>query len=286
MLEDRDYMKPEFSEHRWQAPFRLRWTWTMILVAAYVAVLVAEQITTTFFQDKAFIFSYFELSRTGIEHGYVWQFVTYQFMHAGWLHLILNSWAILIFGNELEQALGARRYLTLVFSSGIVGGVFQVLVAMAWPWFDGPVVGASACAFGLVAAFATLYPEQELTMLLFFVIPIRLRAKTLLLGSIVIALVGIVFPWDNVANAAHLGGMAMGWFYIKKILKGGIFLGIAGEPAYRQAQPAESAEKPDDGAESADVDAVLDKISARGINSLTSRERAILEAARKKMARR
>jgi len=278
--------QPEFGEHRWRSPFRLRWTWTMILVAAYVAVLVAELITTKFFPENAFIFRNLALSRDGIEHGYVWQFVTYQFMHAGWMHLILNCWAILIFGNELEQSLGARRYLTLVFSSGIVGGIFQVLVAMAWPWFDGPVVGASACAFGLVAAFAMLFPEQELTMLLFFVIPVRLRAKTLLIASIVIALVGIIFPWDNVANAAHLGGMFMGWFYVKKILKGGIFLGTGSEPAYPKAQPAEAAEKPDDGAESADVDAVLDKISARGIHSLTSRERAILEAARKKMAQR
>jgi membrane associated rhomboid family serine protease len=221
MLEDRDYMRqPEFGEHRWGLGFRLRWTWTLALVAVYVAVLLAEKITNSFFPEQSYIFSYLALSPEGLAHGYVWQLLTYQFMHAGWLHLILNCWAIIVFGSELESLLGGRRYLALMFSSGIVGGVFQVLIGLLWPTvFGGSVVGASACAFGLVAAFALIFPERELTMLIFFVIPFRLRAKTLLLVSLVVALLGIFFPWDNVANAAHLGGMAMGWVYVKWILK-------------------------------------------------------------------
>jgi hypothetical protein len=154
-----------------------------------------------------------------------------------------------------------------------------------WPsLFDGPVVGASACAFGLIAAFAMLFPSRELMMLLFFVIPVRMRAKTLLILLFVIALMGVIFPWDNVANAAHIGGMAMGWFYVKKILKNPALLGL--EDDARLLRPAKPAEKPANEFQEEDVDAILDKISARGINSLTSRERAILEAARKKMAER
>jgi membrane associated rhomboid family serine protease len=288
MLEDRDYMRqPEFGERGWRPNFRLRWSWTLVLVASYLVVLLAEQITDKFFHEQSFIFNYFALSRAGISHGYVWQLVTYQFMHAGWMHLILNSWAIFVFGRELEQLLGARRYLALVFSSGIVGGVFQVLTAMVWPaLFDGPVVGASACAFGLVAAFAMLFPERELTMLIFFVIPVHLRAKTLLILSLVIALMGIIFHLDNVANAAHLGGMAMGWFYVKKILKNPALLGVAEEERFFRPEPAPVVGKSSNEFQDGDVDAVLDKISARGINSLTTRERAILEAARKKMAQR
>jgi membrane associated rhomboid family serine protease len=210
-------------------------------------------------------------------------------MHAGWVHLILNCWAIIVFGREVERILGARRYLALAFASGIVGGVFQVLVALAWPsHFGGEVVGASACAFGLVAAFAMMFPEQELTMLVFFVIPVRMRAHTLLLVSLVIALVGITFPMvmGNVAHAAHLGGMAMGWFYIKKIIRNPALLDVAQEPPHYRPEPVETSGPPAAEFDDADVDAVLDKISARGISSLTSRERAILEAARKRMARR
>ena len=123
-------------------------------------------------------------------------------------------------------------------------------------------------------------------MLIFFVIPVRMRAKTLLIVSLVIALVGIAFPITNVANAAHLGGMAMGWFYVKKILKNPALLGLTGEEPSFRSQPAKTPKKSADEFDESDVDAVLDKISAHGISSLTSRERAILEAARKKMAQR
>jgi membrane associated rhomboid family serine protease len=294
MLEDRDYMRqPEFGDYRWHSKFRLNWTWTNLLVASYVLVFLAQLIVGGVFHQQEFFYKYLALSREGIAQGFVWQLVTYQFMHGGWMHLILNCWAILIFGSELERMLGVRRYLTLAFSSGIVGGVFQVLTAMLWPsLFGGSVVGASACAFGLVAAFALMFPDQELTILILFVIPVRLRARTLLMVSVVIALMGILFPLGkmfplgNVANAAHLGGMAMGWFYVKKIIKNPALLGTAGEERLFRATPAPAAESPADDAADEDVDAVLDKISARGINSLTARERAILEAARKKMAQR
>jgi membrane associated rhomboid family serine protease len=287
MLEDRDYMRqPEFGEHRWPA-FRWRWTWTTALVAVYVVVLLAQQIAGGVFHQEQFVSQYFALSREGLAQGYIWQLLTYQFMHAGWMHLILNSWAIFVFGSELERVMGARRYLALMFSSGILGGVFQVLTAICWPHlFGGPVVGASAGAFGLVAAFAMMFPHQELTMLIFFVIPVRMRAQTLLIASLVIALMGIIFPMGHVANAAHLGGMAMGWFYVKMILKSPALLGVVGEDRSLRSQAVKRAEKPADEFEDSDVDAVLDKISARGINSLTSRERALLEAARKKMAKR
>jgi hypothetical protein len=160
-------------------------------------------------------------------------------------------------------------------------------MAVIWPKvFDGAVVGASAGAFGLVAAFALIFPERELMMLLFFVIPVRMRAKTLLLASIVIALAGMIFPWDNVANAAHLGGMAMGWIYVKLILRNRHLLGVAETEPHFRSHSVKRAEPPVEETGEGDVDAVLDKISARGINSLTSRERAILEAARKRMARR
>jgi len=297
--------QPEFGEPRWRPGFRLRWSWTLTLVATYVVVLLAEQITGRFFpQSHLFVGgivfdntpghegfrlapSWLALSKEGLASGWVWQLLTYQFLHAGWLHLILNSWVIIVFGTELEHLLGVRRYLALMFSSGVVGGVFQLVMAMVWPaHFGGAVVGASAGAFGLVAAFAMIFPERELTMLIFFILPLHLRARTLLFFSLALAVVGIIFPSGNIANAAHLGGMAMGWFYVKMILKNPALLGAAEEDHYLRPQPVKRVEKPADELEEGDVDAVLDKISARGINSLTSRERGILETARKRMARR
>ena len=178
-----------------------------------------EQYQAGHFHRQEYISDHFALSTQGLAHGYLWQLITYQFMHGGWVHLLLNSWAIFILGTELEYQLGGRRYLALVFTSGIAGGIFQVLTAIIWPsLFGGSVVGASACAFGLVAAFATLFPHHELKMLILFVVPVRVRADIMLIALIVAALMGVIFPMGHIANAAHLGGMAMGWYYVKKLL--------------------------------------------------------------------
>ena len=305
MLDDRDYMRqPEYNDSGWRPRFRLRWSWTVLLLIAYAVVFLAEQFfpKSHFFQGyesmakgtAEFFPGYLPLSLEGIQHGYVWQLVTYQFMHAGWLHIFLNSWVIYFFGRELEEVLGGKKFLALMFSSGIVGGIFQVLVASVWPqYFGGSVVGASACGFGLIAAFAMMFPERELTLLLMFVIPVTLRARTLLIGSAVVALAGFSFPkiiMPGVAHAAHLGGMAMGWFFVRKILQGDWSrLGGALRPAEKAgpARPRLEPLAPPPGGDfvESEVDPILDKISAHGIQSLTAREREILEAARKQIRR-
>jgi len=296
MLEDRDYMRqPEYNDPRWTPRFRFQWSWTVALLAAYAVVFLAELVIGRFFPSQSFIFGYLALSKEGLEHGYVWQLVTYQFMHAGWLHILGNSWVIYIFGREVESILGGKKFLALMFSSGIVGGVFQVLVALVWPqYFGGSVVGASACGFGLVAAFAMLFPERELTLLVLFVIPVHMRAKTLLIASAVLAVTGFAFPniiMPGVAHAAHLGGIVMGWFFVRKILQGDWSrLEGALRPAEKvlprrpALEPLEK--KSDDGFVEEQVNPILEKISAHGLQSLTPREREILETARKKMTRR
>jgi len=207
---------------------RFRWSWTLTLIAIYVLVLLVQHYVDRHYPADRFIFNNLALSCAGIAHGYAWQFLTYQFLHGGWIHMLFNSWVIYVFGSELEGLLGGRRYLSLVLACGIVGGVFQVFMGMCFPTlFGGSVVGASACAFGLVAAFASLYPEEELTILVLFVIPVQVPCRFLLIFSAVIALMGLMFPWNavatyngaQIANAAHLGGMAMGWYYVKKIMK-------------------------------------------------------------------
>jgi len=64
-----------------------------------------------------------------LSHGYVWQLLTFQFMHGNFLHLLLNCWAIFMFGREVEQALGRKSFLTLYLSSGVIGGLCKWLSA-------------------------------------------------------------------------------------------------------------------------------------------------------------
>jgi hypothetical protein len=187
----------------------------------------------------------------------------------------------------------------LYLAGGTVGGIFQVIAASIWPGlFGGAVVGASAGGFGLMAAYAVLFPERELTLLF---PPVSFQAKTMLIFSAVLAVLGIVFPVDNVANAAHLGGMLTGLVFIRQFIQG---RGLPWEFRPDPAGPRETtgsrtgkaafwrsaASPPDEGLSTdefvkSEVDPILDKISRQGIQSLTARERQTLENARKKMTR-
>jgi membrane associated rhomboid family serine protease len=294
MLEDRDYMRqPEYGR-------RLSLTVALIIVNAMVFLF--ELLVSGYSHSLHIENYYFALSVEGLKNGFVWQLLTFQFMHAGLWHLVFNCWAIYVFGRAIEETLGWKKFLILYLSSGVVGGICQVLVALLWPdLFGGPVVGASAGGFGLIAAYAVLFPERELVMLLFFILPIRLSAKMLLLLSAVLALAGIVFPIGNIANAAHLGGMLAGVVFIRQFIQGRWW---QWEFPSRRAAPRElvstragrssfwrsSANQPDEELSTdefvkSEVDPILDKISKHGIHSLTERERQVLEKARARMAK-
>lgn len=234
-------------------------------------------------------------------HGYIWQLVTYQFLHGGFLHLLLNCWALFVFGREVEATIGRKPFLALYLLSGVVGGLLQVFYTLPWPSHFGiPTVGASAGVFGLVAAFAALFPNRTLTILLFFVIPVSIRAKNLLFISGLIAIFGILFPGGSVAHAAHLGGMLVGMFGVTRIggwlarlprRSGGPkkrrFIEVMpGKPAsWRKKNAIDVEDLSSDDFLTREVDPILEKISAHGIHSLTERERKILEEARARMGK-
>jgi len=309
-LADRHYMRqPSYHPH-WSA------TVALVIVNVFAFILQITVLPPALGDD------YLALSLEGIRRGFVWQLLTFQFMHGGWVHLLVNCWAIYVFGREVEQVLGKARFLTLYFSSGVVGGLFQMSGAWIWPSHFGgavvPVVGASAGGFGLVAAFATLGPERQLTMLLYFVVPIKMRARSLLWLCLLLTGLGIAFPdsffGGNVAHAAHLGGILTGFAWIKlgwhrdyvrlpwealldrwrqrhplksrqrkrELVEAASFK----MPRWPRAESEDPADLPSEEFISREVDPILDKISAHGIQSLTERERKILEAARNRMAKR
>jgi membrane associated rhomboid family serine protease len=173
---------------------------------------------------------YLELSLWGMLHGYFWQLLTYQFMHGGWFHLIVNCWGLFVFGRSVEWAVGKLRFLVVYFLSGIFGGLLQMMGCFLWPHYfpaDIGMVGASAGLFGIIASFTMLFPEDQLLMLLFFVVPVKMRAKTLLACLLVITGLGISYPRSlmgvKVAHFAHLGGILTGLafsrFYFLKYVR-------------------------------------------------------------------
>ncbi|HTX20866.1 MAG TPA: rhomboid family intramembrane serine protease [Candidatus Aquilonibacter sp.] len=295
MLEDRDYMRqPVYHEPR------VSFTIALLIVnaAVFLVQLVAWHTPNgADIQDK-----YFALSLDGLKSGYIWQLLTFQFMHAGWMHILFNSLAIFFFGRPVENFFGRGKFLALYFSSGVIGGLVQMLFALLFPSFDGAVVGASAGAVGLLAAFAALYWAERFTLFFYF-IPISMRGRTLFWASLALVAAGMLTPYSHIANAAHLGGILTGFLCARLMLHG---RWPQWKLPSRRSEPREfaaagnnkksfwrssAAAKPDEDL-SADeflqreVDPILDKISAHGIQSLTAREREILENARSKMGKR
>ncbi len=292
MIEDRDYMR--------SASAGLKGSVTVGLILTLAVVFVLQETVLPHLVPL----DYLVLSLDGLRHGFVWQLLTFQMLHAGWLHLIFNSIAIYFFGRPVEYALGRRRWLTLYFLSGIIGGLVQMLCALLLPWhFAGPVVGASAGGAGLIAAFAVLNWNEPFTLLLYF-IPVTLRGKTLFGFSLAFALIGMAAGGGGVAHAAHLGGLLAGFalvrwgetarqslerwrpFHSRQRKRQLVKVASIRTTRWPDAPSEQSADLPSEEFISREVDPILDKISAHGIQSLTERERKILEKARHRMAKR
>ncbi len=298
MLESRDYMR--------ETPLTPTRSLTVALIIINAAVFLVQLLLERI-QPRLALESWLALNAAGLARGEVWRLVTFQFLHGGLLHLLLNSWALYVFGRSVEAALGGRRFLQLYLGSGVAGGLVHAAGSALWPQlFGGPhvlVVGASAGLYGVIAAFAVLFPHQPLTLLLFFVLPVTLSARALLLASVALALIGLLMPADNVAHGAHLGGMLAGYVFLRwgervrdrlqswrrhpprprlrELARVG-----GGRSSWSSEREQWESELPPDEFIRREVDPILDKISAHGIQSLTERERRILEAARKKMSRR
>ena len=301
MLDDRPYMRQEYGS----SGFHLlgpRPASLALMISLVVAFCLQAMGTS------GFIGSYFALSPEGLIHGRIWQFLTFQFLHADFFHLLFNLVGLWFFGRFAEERLGKTHFLLLYFLSGIAGGLLQVSLGFALPnVFPGQTLGASAGICGLIAAFSILEPDGMI--LLFFVLPVR--AKYLLYISMgiaafftVTAIFGSHTSAVTVAHAAHLGGILFGVFYTRK----GSHLvdnltsrfpsrrSSSRQPPFRNSlfkssstkrnRADEPSELPSKEFMSQEVDPILDKISAHGIQSLTERERQILQAARNRMSKR
>ena len=276
-----------------------RWQWSAsaVLMAVIGVAFVLQQIP-----PADFIYSWLALSADGLRHGFVWQLLTFQFLHAGIWHLAGNLLGIWFFGRFIEMRLGAGNFLKLYFAAGLAGGLLQGLLGLAFEdRFGGPVIGASAGVIGLFAAFAMLEPDAEI--LLWFILPVK--ARLFLIFSLAVAVVFIVLPSrGGIAHAAHLGGLLAGMAFIRWEFFRKQFLADGRQSRSRSRQPefartasasggfwttppaaAEPESLPPEEFISREVDPILDKISAHGIQSLTASERKTLEAARKKMER-
>jgi membrane associated rhomboid family serine protease len=292
MLEDRSYMRSEAPLGRWSVTVWL----SIILTVIFALQCIDFAYFRTGFADR-----WLAMTPGGLLRGEIWQLITFQFVHVGFLHLLGNVLMLWFIGRYVEQIFGPRRFLQAYFLAGITGGLLQGVLMLLLPGHYGQsLYGASAGTSGLFAIFAMIEAQSEVR--LYFILPVKARVLLYVLGGISLFFT-IVPVGDGVAHAAHLGGMLAGVAFVRWDLRRFSIAGwnpltarrrkrqlvqaaaqISRNRGGRSEKPA--ADLPPEEFISREVDPILDKISAHGIHSLTPRERQILEAARAKMAKR
>jgi membrane associated rhomboid family serine protease len=235
---------------------------------------------------------------------HVWQLVTYMFLHGGFWHLFLNMFALWMFGMELENMWGSRKFLTYYLVCGVSGGianlVFSPMLGQA-----GPTVGASGAIYGVLVAFGLIFPDRNIY--LYFLLPIK--AKYFIAGFVGLSLYnGVMGTEQGVAHFAHLGGAAAGfvyvladmglipvrrwWNHVRELYQG--LSDRSGQARiYKRKEDVRDARfydiktgrSMDEENEISQevIDAILDKISRSGYQSLTDDEKRILNEASKKI---
>ena len=143
------------------------------------------------------------------QHYYLWQLVTYIFLHGGFFHILFNMFALYMFGSELEQLWGTREFTKFFFICGIGAAITSVIVS---PYSPIPIIGASGAIFGLLLAYGVLFPNR--IIYLYMVIPIQAKWFVVIMGAITF-FSSMSATGSGVAYIAHLGGMLFGFIYLK-----------------------------------------------------------------------
>jgi membrane associated rhomboid family serine protease len=234
-------------------------------------------------------------------HFYPWQLVTYMFMHGGFWHLFFNMLWLWMFGMELEHVWGSRKflwfYLTCGFGAGVANAVVTTLLGQA-----APTVGASGAIMGVVIAFGMLFPDRPIY--LYLLLPIR--AKYFVGFVIALDLYNGVTGGDGVAHFAHLGGALVGFIFlladrnlipVRRWLsllrpdrtetvdpeRSGLQGGQVEDAKFYDIRTGKPPESDESDVSQEVIDAILDKISKGGYQSLTEDEKRILNEASKKI---
>ncbi len=168
-----------------------------------------------------------------IEDGDIITLITSMFIHADFIHLFFNMWALFIFGRDVEIVFGKTRYLMLYFISGIVGGIayaYYGYYISSSPYSRLiPAVGASGAIFGLMASFAVLFPNRPLAMFVYFIPIVAPAYVVIAIIALIQTILAFLFPFSSIAYTAHIGGFVAGYIvgkYYKSRLQRWYFYGF------------------------------------------------------------
>jgi membrane associated rhomboid family serine protease len=208
----------------------------------------------------------------------IWQFLTYMFLHGGFFHLLFNMFALWMFGSDIERVWGSREFLKYYLICGLGAGAFNFILAINSPI---PVIGASGAIYGILVAFAMLFPNR--LIYIYFLFPIKAKYLVIIFGVIEF-FASLGQSQGGVAHFAHLGGMVVGFIYLKSDWRLSSLWKKASDVRYRR-KVQKIVKKREQGQDLMDqVDAILDKINRVGYENLTEEEKEILDKASKEIS--
>ena len=271
------------------------------VVIFIISLLLGQEFIRIFGLKRVSFIGSMLYTNCDICHFYPWQIVSYMFLHGGILHILFNMLLLHYLGRRLEQMWGSRKFVLFYLFCGAVAGIAHIT---AFP--NVAVIGASGANMGILMMYLFFWPNERITLLLFFIIPISLTFKTLALVAVGIDLlftlqgIGTSGSGGGIAHLAHLGGAFGGFIFFLLFTRERSWLKL---PRLQLRQQRVFRRKPKDKSSSfrvlhpdgedgkkknglsdkeywEQIDKILDKISREGLRSLTRAEKRLLDEAR------
>ncbi len=243
---------------------------------------------------ETYLIKYFALMPLG-ENFRPWQLITFQFMHGSFSHILFNMLYLWMFGTELENLWGSRKFLIYYLTCGIGAGLTQLFLSPLLEGSIGPTVGASGGIYGLLMAFALIFPRRPIYLYFFIPIP-----AMYLIGFMILLELFSIGDLSLTAHLAHIGGAFIGLSYIlieryyhwsldglidKIIYRKKLKYYSTRDSKYEDVEyfDINDGKKSEDEIDQEEIDRILEKISKYGYKSLTEEEKRILFEASKKL---
>jgi len=266
--------KPSLFARPWQ---RDRPVALLALIGLNIAGFVAQFFLDTF--QPGFVQDYLAISKNGVYDAYSWQFITAALLYGNPWHFLGNVLVLYILGRDIESILGQRHFLYL-FISGAIGGELGHLFLMP---ADTVLYAASGGVAAIVIAYATILPELDLIAWRTPLFPLRIKAKQFAAALAFISIIMFIVDREGaVIHSAIPGGLAAGWLYANLLgfghaswLRRLLRRRREGLQRIQRMTRAEFIEQ--------ELDPLLEKITRKGMQSLTRAERRLLDQAREKV---
>lgn len=209
----------------------------------------------------------------------VWQPFTYLFFHGGVWHVLINMFVLWMFGSELERYWGKQTFFKYYFLTGVGAGIVTILFNINSAV---PVVGASGAIYGILLAYALMFPNRY--VYIYFLLPIRVKYFVIFIG--IMAFVSSFNPgYSNISHLTHLSGMAIGYLYLRSNLRWDLIRKFAARQKDDVKRRYKSKKHKKVEELRLEVDQILDKINEVGYDGLTKPEKSFLYEASKKLSK-